>query len=434
MSPQTRPGIPTTLKIWLHDLVGSIPSRNTGTLLELLFGALLTDRGMISQALLMIAPRRGWQAYYWFVEHARLPWIHVVRAVCGIVEREFPEERRRLIVDDTLVLRTSAKAPDAAVRFDHVKRANRPRHVLCQMFVWLAAVITDNTGKARAVPLLAFPVKAEGNPGKLVMARALLGAVLDHFHTPLVLLVDAWYMRRRLVLWAVGRGVTVIGQIRRDSALFRKPDPPPKGRRGRPRKYGARITPDDIALLPVTEKQTPAYGGTLMRWRGVACRPRFLRGLDTRVVWVSMRRKDGWTKDRLLLSTDPTLGDEGIILDYAHRWPVETMFRNLKVAEGFREMWMQQRKTLLRWVHIVQAAAALAILLAARADPELDALARIGGWRRETRPSTPGLVKKALAGAFQHFAPLPLLGGDARSAPKSRPAAATGPPSRAAAA
>src|SRR3954470_16991908 len=35
------------------------------------------------------------------------------------------------------------------------------------------------------------------------------------------------------------------------------------------------------------------------------------------------------------------------------------------------------------------------------------ALARIGGWRKEIKPST--LVKQALAGAFVHFAPLPLL-------------------------
>jgi DDE superfamily endonuclease len=428
MSPQTRPGVPTTLKIWLQELVRSIPARSTGTLLELLFGTLLSERGLISQAVLMIAPRRGWPAYYWLVERARLPWIALVRALCGIVEREFPERRRCLIVDDVLILRTSATAPDAAVRFDHVQRANRPRHVLCQMFVWLAAAITDHTGRTRAVPLLAFPVKAAGHPGRLVLAKALLGTVLAQFHTPLVLLVDAWYMRRRLVLWAVQRGLTVIGQIRRDSALFRPPDPPPPGRRGRPRKYGARITAADLATVPLTEKETAAYGGRVLRWRGMTCRPRFLRGLESRVVWVAMRRQEGWAKERLLLSTDPTLDDEAIILEYARRWAVEPMLRDLKWTEGLREMWMQGRKTLLRWLHIVQAAAALAVLLAARADPELDALARIGGWRRETRPSTPGLVKKALAGAFVHFAPLPLLGAGARSAPKSRRTTATGPP------
>ena len=207
-------------------------------------------------------------------------------------------------------------------------------------------------------------------------------------------------MKRRLVLWAVDRSIAVIGQIRRDSALFRIPEPPAKRQRGRPKKYGDRITSADMDALPVTQKQTSAYGGRLMRWCGITCRPRFLRGLDVRVVRISMRTNKGWTKDRLVLSTDTTLGDEDIIIGYSRRWPTEPLYRDLKFTEGLREMWMQARKTLMRWLHVVQTGAALAIMLSAKTDPELDALARIGGWRKEIKPSTPGLVKQALAGAL----------------------------------
>ena len=71
MSPGS--AFPTTLRTWLQEVV--IPSRCVGTLLELLFGTMLSDRGMISQAILAIAPRRGWQAYYWFVEESgRKAW------------------------------------------------------------------------------------------------------------------------------------------------------------------------------------------------------------------------------------------------------------------------------------------------------------------------------------------------------------------------
>ena len=72
--------------------------------------------------------------------------------------------------------------------------------------------------------------------------------------------------------------------------------------------------------------------------------------------------------------------------------------------------------------------AALAIMLSAKTDPELDALARIGGWRKEIKPSTPGLVKQALAGAFVHFAPLPLLRIETRSASKNGSAPTTRSP------
>src|SRR4051812_19273893 len=56
MSPRTG-SAPTTLRTWLQEVVRSIPSRCVGTLLELLFGTMLTARGMISQAILAIAPR-----------------------------------------------------------------------------------------------------------------------------------------------------------------------------------------------------------------------------------------------------------------------------------------------------------------------------------------------------------------------------------------
>lgn len=56
MSPRTGSAFPTTLRTWLQEVVRSIPSRCVGTLLELLFGTMLTDRGMISQAILAIAP------------------------------------------------------------------------------------------------------------------------------------------------------------------------------------------------------------------------------------------------------------------------------------------------------------------------------------------------------------------------------------------
>ena len=123
---------------------------------------MLTDRGMISQLIPLIAPRRGWQACNsWFVEHAHFPWM--VHALCDIVEREFPEARRFVIIDDTIILRSSAKAPDAAVRFDPVKRANQ--HVLCQVLVTVSASIVDFASRFRAALLLSFPVKAR-TPGR----------------------------------------------------------------------------------------------------------------------------------------------------------------------------------------------------------------------------------------------------------------------------
>src|SRR5215212_8938245 len=61
-------------------------------------------------------------------------WVEQLPALCGIVQRETCGPRRFGIIDDTLAPRCSAKAPGAAVRFDHAKKTNRPPFLLCQAF------------------------------------------------------------------------------------------------------------------------------------------------------------------------------------------------------------------------------------------------------------------------------------------------------------
>src|SRR3954466_4106085 len=88
----------------------------------------------------------------------------------------------------------------------------------------LAHVSLSTVIGAAAEPSPGLPtVRLDG--GKL--AKILIGAVL-HQLRPNILLVDAWFMRARLVLWAMARGITVVGQARLDTALFLRP------RRGRP--------------------------------------------------------------------------------------------------------------------------------------------------------------------------------------------------------
>ena len=265
MVPHSRPELPAPLRTWLEALVASNPPRCAGTLLELLLGTMLSDRGLLSRALLAIVPRRCWQAYYWMVERGKLRWLPLVHALCALLRREFPVARRFVILDDTLVPRSSDQAPGAAVRFDHAHKTNRPDHLLCQCLVTLSAVLTGH-GRERSVPLITSLVPETGNPSKLHLAKVLLRAIGNRLG-PLTLLVDAWYMKRPLVLWAVQRGIVVIGQARRDTALFALPPVPAVPRRGHPRVYGARLDAAACAALPRTEKRLACYGGAPVRWR-----------------------------------------------------------------------------------------------------------------------------------------------------------------------
>jgi hypothetical protein len=109
---------------------------------------------------------------------------------------------------------------------------------------------------------------------------------------------------------------------------------------------------------------------------------------------------------------------------------VKPLFRDLKMVDGLGAMLQRGRATLLRWLHLVQIARTLLVLLTARAEPQTLALIRLGGWRPAATLS-PRLVKEALAARFRNFEVFRLLPETYR---KSGPVWSTGPPTIAVAA
>jgi hypothetical protein len=397
MEPQ-KAAVPATLFRWVGEIVLSIPGAARSTIAELILGSLLAGGGHVTQAFLALTPRRGWQAYHWMLAHGRFQVLRLVAALCDLLRREDEpagKARRFAVIDDTLAPRASPKAPGVAVRFDHACKLNRPAFLRCQSFVTLGAVVACRD-RPRCVPIVTGLGRGTGNAGKIVLARVLLRVVADRLGS-LCLLLDAWYMRAALIRAALRHGHAVVGQVRRDTALFAPPPARRPGQRGRPRMYGERIDAAVAAALPVSTHCIAGYGGRTARLREILCRPRFLRGVPVRAVWCELAKAQGsWAKPRLLLSTDTALSAQAVVEAYARRWTVEPLFAALKLTDGMGAMWQQSRRTLLRWLHLVQIGRALLVLLTARAEPEVLALVRPGGWRKAAT-LTPGLVKDALA-------------------------------------
>ena len=186
-----------------------------------------------------------------------------------------------------------------------------------------------------------------------------------------------------------------------------------------------RLDGDALAALPVSVHTIAGYGGRLARLRHAVCRPRFLKGVIVRVVWCELeKRPGGWIRARLLLSTDPTLSAPAIVEAYSRTWSIEPLFRDLKMINGLGAMWQRGRIALLRWLHLVQIACTLLVLMTARAEPQTLALFRLRSWR-SAATLTPGLVKEALAAPFRNFEAFRLLPETCR---KSGPVGSTGPP------
>ena len=80
-----------------------------------------------------------------------------------------------------------------------------------------------------------------------------------------------------------------------------------------------------------------------------------LRGVIVQAVWCELQKRgSGWAKQRLLLSTNPTLLAAEVVEAYANSWTVEPLFAALKLTDGMGAMWQRGRAVLLRWLHLVQ--------------------------------------------------------------------------------
>src|SRR3954467_14490296 len=227
------PPVPATLT---GRLAAAVPRRARTTFTELLLGAATTRGGHVTDAILAAELSRSWTTYYWFLQRGRWAWLAVWRALLGALQELFAPPVWHVVIDDTVVERISARAPGSLLHCNHAGKPNRSRFLRGQGWLCLAAVV-DRGWRVGAVPLMLRLVRRGTHRGKLGSARFLLRLLGGRLGRVRVLL-DAWFMRARLIERAVADGHTVTGRARRDLALYAVPRPPRQRRRGRPRKYG----------------------------------------------------------------------------------------------------------------------------------------------------------------------------------------------------
>ena len=306
-----------------------------------------------------------------------------------------------------MVERISARAPGSLMHHNHTAKPNRSRFLRGQGWLCLAAVV-ERGWRVGAVPLMLRLVRRGTNRGKLTSARFLVRLLGGRVRV----LLDAWFMRARLIEPAVADGHTVIGRVRRDLALYEVPRPPCRRRRGRPRKYGPRMTRPRIEALPVHCSARILYGKLeVVRYRTCRVAARFLKGRVVRAVWVELERpdrRDRPVEERLLVCTDPDLPATEVITSYAKRWSVEPLFAAMKHGWGLKDAWQQSRQVLMRWVTILAAGYALSQMLAYTDPACIPGLAAPAPWRPPgTR--TAGLIQAGLARLLRGVGPLGLI-------------------------
>src|SRR3954470_7622979 len=392
------PAVPPILTTLVGRLAEAVPRRARTTFAELLLGAATTRGGHVTDAILAAGLSRSWTRYDWFLQRGRGTWLAVWRALLAALATLFEPPVWHVIVDDTVVERISSRAPGSLLHRNHSAKPNRPRFLRGQGWLCLAAVV-ERGWKVGAVPLMLRLVRRGTQRGKLTSARFLLRLLGPRLGRVRVLL-DAWFMRARLIEAALADGHTVIGRARRDLALYAVPRPPRRRRRGRPRKYGPRMTRARIEALPVHRSARVLYGKLeVVRYRTRRVAARFLKGRVVRAVWVELERparRDRPAEERLPVCTDPDLPATEVVTSYAKRWAVEPLFAAMKHGWGLKDAWQQSRQVLMRWVTILAAGYALGQMLAYADPARVPGLADPAPWRPPgTR--TAGLIQAGLA-------------------------------------
>src|SRR3954451_14375131 len=387
--------VPPVLATLIGRLAAAVPGRARATFTELLIGAAVTRGGHVTDAILAVGLSRAWTTYYWLLDRGRWSWLAVWRALLGALTGLFAPPVWHVVIDDTVVERISAGGPGSLIHHAHSAKPSRPRFVRGQGWLCLAAVV-EHGWRVGAVPLMLRLVRRGTHRGKLVSARflvRLLGRRLGRVR----LLLDAWFMRARLIEAALAGGHTAIGRVRRDLALYAVPRPPRHRRRGRPRKYGPRMTREKVETLPIHRTARILYGQLeVAQYRSCRVAARFLKGRVVRAVWVRLERPDRPGEERLLVCTDPDLPATEVITSYAKRWAVEPLFAAMKHGWGLEDAWQQSRQVLMRWVTILAAGYALGQMLAYADPARAPGLASPAPWRPPgTR--TAGLVRAGLA-------------------------------------
>jgi DDE superfamily endonuclease len=193
MTTQGHRSVPAALYRWTTYLCEALPPRSIPTFLELLFGALLTSTGFVTEAYLALSMHRHWGSYYKWLQTGRWSWLALGLQLARLVGLAYPMPKTILVIDDTVVLRSSTKAPSVAIHHQHGRKCNRPGYVRGQCWVSLSTVLTQGQ-RSVAVPLLNRLTRQAGNTNKLDIAMTLLRAVRSVALEAIVLL-DSWYMR-----------------------------------------------------------------------------------------------------------------------------------------------------------------------------------------------------------------------------------------------
>jgi hypothetical protein len=243
-----------------------------------------------------------------------------------------------------------------AVKKLHQESANnsKPPFIFGHSFQCLSLLTRTAGGHAAAVPLVARICEGVvwSNRDKRTQLDRLVLLFLSvavALQSVVVLVADAYYASRKVILPLLRAGHHLITRARKNAVAYEPAPTPERRRRGRPRLYGTRVRLRDLLAdtAAFTSVPSPVYGETDVTityrcvdllWRPVGRLVRFV------LVHHPVRGSI------MLLSTDLTMDPLDVIILYAYRYKIELGFRHaLRVVGSYAyHFWMMAMTPLPR--------------------------------------------------------------------------------------
>ena len=177
------------------------------------------------------------------------------------------------------------------------------------------------------------------------MAVGMLATIKERISVSITVVADGLYAKKNLVRYCLANCIIFLCRLRSDVALYRQPQQPKKRSRGRPRKYGTKISMKKLSRskhkfetlnLPLYGKDRRVQVRTLKAYWKPA-------GALIKVFIVKYPEKN---KEIInyYFTTDLTMPTKKAISLIATRWSIETAFKDLKEHFGFSD-WQVRKET-----------------------------------------------------------------------------------------
>lgn len=346
-----------------------------------------------------------WSSAYRIFENGRIDRKALFAPAVAAVLDAIPEtEHLSVMLDDTLIRKRGRKVSGTAWKRDPLGPAWHTNFVWGQRYLQMSAAMPERGGNGRAVgiPIDFIHAPSAKKPGRKAPQEAWdeyraeqekmkLSVVASNRLNELsgllagrkiICAVDGGYTNKT-VFRDKDENISLIGRIRKDACLYRKPDPSGH-HRGRKKYYGTRLpTPEEIRqsdTFPWQNVEAYAAGKRHefdvktvpgIRWKGTGEK-------DVMLVIVrplAYRPRKGakllYREPAYLLSTDTELPLEKLLQSYLWRWEIEVNFRDEKHVMGVGEAQVRTKPAVENLPPLLCAAYAFLLLSGMKANCDM---------------------------------------------------------------